>query len=275
MTDEHRWGLELARDEFLHAVTLKAQTDSRILAVWLEGSLGRGNADRYSDVDLHVLLRPDAAPAPDWEAWLGELRPLVLFNLLFGGAMVNAMTVEALRIDLWPHTADTIQLDPQRVRVLHAHPGSVSLDGTAPAFAPEAARERALAVIREFWRCISLTPAVIGRGELLVAVQGLSVELGLVTELLMLEAGAVRDRGVKNLNAYLPAEAREALERAVLPPSMTPLHLAQAHLHLTEIVELHGRRAAQHLRFTYPAELEGTVMQYVSDELNRLNLRAE
>ncbi|WP_135229570.1 hypothetical protein [Deinococcus fonticola] len=209
---------------------------------------------------------------PDWEAWLGELRPLVLFNLMFGGAMVNAMTIDALRIDLWPHVGLSISLDAQKVKVLHARPGVILPGGTAPRPTPEAAGARALSVISEFWRCLSLLPAVIGRGEWLMAFQGLSVELGLVTELLMLAAGAVRDRGVKNLNEYLPHDLREALERAVLPPSMTPPHLARAHLHLTEIVKIHGRQAAQALDFPYPAALEETVMHYVHAELGRLKI---
>lgn len=274
MTNEQRWGVELAREAFLQTLTEKVKADPRFLAVWLEGSLGRGNADRYSDVDVHVLLLEADAQAlkPQWEAWLGGVRRLVFFNLLFGGAMVNGMTVEGLRIDLWPHVDDQIDLDPDRVQVLHAQEGRVSLNGMSPAPSREAMQERALGLIREFWRCMSLLPAVIGRGENLVALQGLSVELGLVTELLMLEAGAVRDRGVKNLNAYLPEDVRHELESLVLPQDMTQAGLAAAHVRLAELVRQRGPVIAEKLKFDYPLELERTVQRYVQDELDALKL---
>ncbi|MEI2776454.1 MAG: nucleotidyltransferase domain-containing protein [Tetrasphaera sp.] len=42
---------------------LQAQlaADPQVRAAWLAGSFGRGIADRYSDIDLHLLLRDVAA----------------------------------------------------------------------------------------------------------------------------------------------------------------------------------------------------------------------
>ncbi|WP_135229975.1 nucleotidyltransferase domain-containing protein, partial [Deinococcus fonticola] len=57
MSEDGRRELEQARDEFLQRLTEKVQPDPRFLAMWLEGSLGRGKANRYSDVDVHVLLK--------------------------------------------------------------------------------------------------------------------------------------------------------------------------------------------------------------------------
>ena len=61
------------QDEYLSRLNVTIQDDPSILAAWLEGSLGRGNADRYSDIDLHVLLTDDnlerfAAEAEQWLA---------------------------------------------------------------------------------------------------------------------------------------------------------------------------------------------------------------
>ncbi|SEJ67446.1 hypothetical protein SAMN04488058_1147 [Deinococcus reticulitermitis] len=255
------------REAFLAALTTQAAQDPRLRAVWLEGSLGRGNADRYSDVDLHVLLGEDDAQAmqAEWEGWLSGFRPLVLFNLHFGGAMINALTVDGLRIDLWPHAGDAVSPAARRVKVLHAQPGRLTLDSEDPE--PQASQERALAVIREFWRCISLVPAVIGRQENLVGLQGLAVELGLVTELLMLSEGVVRDRGVKHLNPYLPSGIRQQLEQSILPGTLTPSELTAAHLRLAEMMQIHGPLAAERLGFNYPQELEGAVLSYVRSEL--------
>lgn len=257
-----------AREVFLAALSAKAAADPRIRAVWLEGSLGRGDADEYSDLDLHVALT-EAADGPDWEEWLGDLTPLVLFDLRFGGAMVHALGEGGLRLDLWPQRGTgEIRLDPQRVRVLHAQPDVLRLDLVTPAPAPELQAERALALIREFWRCLSLLPAVLGRGEWLVAFQGLAVELGLVTELLLLEQGVTRDKGVKNLNAFLPAHLREQLEYGILPEALNAEALSAAHLRLADLVQLHGPRAAETLGFTYPQALEDAVLRQVADFQN-------
>ena len=42
--------------EYLKAFVDKADSDGRILAVWLEGSFAKGTADRYSDIDIHLLV---------------------------------------------------------------------------------------------------------------------------------------------------------------------------------------------------------------------------
>ena len=78
--------------DFLADLQAKLENDARVLAAWLEGSFGRGSADRYSDIDLHLLLREAGAFHSDARAWLEVLRPLVLYKLLFDGRMINALT---------------------------------------------------------------------------------------------------------------------------------------------------------------------------------------
>lgn len=262
------------RAAFLSGLTDSVRQDSRLRAAWLEGSLGRGNADRFSDVDLHVLLPEDevAAFRAQAEAWLGQLRPLVLFNTLFGGQMINAMTVDGLRIDLWTHGGEQVEVDPGAVQVLFEHPGTLTAKPPTAPPSVEATAQRLLSLIREFWRCVSLLPAVLGRRERLVAVQGLAVELGLVTELLVTASGAVRDRGVKHLNPFLPEHLRAELEALILPDSLTEQALADAHLRLAALVQREGRRAADAFCFEYPELLEETALAYVHQELTALQL---
>lgn len=42
--------------EYLNAFADKASSDTHILAAWLEGSLAKRTADRYSDIDVHLLV---------------------------------------------------------------------------------------------------------------------------------------------------------------------------------------------------------------------------
>ncbi|MGD9893789.1 MAG: nucleotidyltransferase domain-containing protein [Dehalococcoidia bacterium] len=44
------------RDELLHRIVEQLQGDSRVAAAWLSGSFGRGEADAWSDLDLHVAV---------------------------------------------------------------------------------------------------------------------------------------------------------------------------------------------------------------------------
>ncbi|WP_309569796.1 hypothetical protein [Deinococcus sp.] len=264
----------LGRDSFLSDLQAAVASDPRLRAAWLEGSLGRGSADRYSDVDLHLLVAEADIVAfrAAIEGWLRDIRPLALFNLLFRSAMVNAMTMDALRLDVWPHAGEHIDLEAARVRVLHAVPGAVTLNARSMPPDRGASARYLLGLLHEFWRCISMLPAVIGRQERLVAVQGLAVELGLVTELLIAGSGTVRDRGVKHANPFLPPDLRARLEAEVLPADLGEQALADAHLRLARLVQEQGPDISARFDFTYPQELEDVVLKNVWDELAGLGL---
>lgn len=51
------------RGRYLECAIELLQGDPRIAAVWLAGSLGRGDADEWSDIDLFVVVEDDAFPA--------------------------------------------------------------------------------------------------------------------------------------------------------------------------------------------------------------------
>lgn len=54
-----------ARDELIDRVTTGLSADTRIHAVWLGGSMGRGEADVLSDVDLAIVIVPGREVAAD------------------------------------------------------------------------------------------------------------------------------------------------------------------------------------------------------------------
>jgi len=257
---------------YLAAFTAKAQADARLRAAWLEGSFGRGNADRYADLDLHLLVQPAELEAlrQEIQAWLEALRPLVLFTWLFDRRMVNALANDGLRIDLWLHDDAVKTVDPQRARVLFAQEGALHFVTTTSTPNPAATAAHLERQIKEFWRCIALTPAVIGRGELITGFMGLMVEVNLLTDLLITGHGIVRERGVKNLNHYLPAGAQRRIEAALDLPGLSPASLIAAHWGLAQIVQETGPALAVQHGFPYPRQLEAVVLRYVEDELTRL-----
>lgn len=261
-------------DEYLHALAAKFEADDRIKAAWLEGSFGRGNADRYSDLDIHLLLAQDYVEAfrTNAETWLSTLVPLVLFNVLFDGKMINALTENGLRIDLWLHAGDTITLIEGKVSVLvdkmHCVRWKQSTTTTDSAIDLQALEQQT----KEFWRCIALLPSGVGRNELITCFTGLSVQTNLLVNIILAGYGITRDRGVKNLNQFLPPDTRQALEGALSMNELTRVSLVHAHLDLARIMQQHGPIIAAKHGYAYPAELEVAVLRYVRQELALLGL---
>lgn len=97
-------------DEKQRAVIERATTelpaDERILAVYLIGSYGSGQADRFSDVDVHLVVTDDSV---DWftEHWDDVLRkvsgPTVLADPIPGLVGGLGITADWLHVDLVVH----------------------------------------------------------------------------------------------------------------------------------------------------------------------------
>lgn len=189
------------QQEYLQLLKPKIEADGRIGAAWLEGSFGRGNADRYSDLDIHLLLPEHGLTdfQADVEAWLSSIRPLALFNRMFDGKMVNALTHDGLRLDVWLHPGESITLEQGKTLVLFDTDGRIRFDKTPQPADPATVAAALERQTREFWRCIALLPSVLGRNELIAGFMGLVVEVNLLTEILIAGHGIRRDRGVKNL----------------------------------------------------------------------------
>jgi hypothetical protein len=86
--------------------------------------------------------------------------------------------------------------------------------------------------------------------------------------------GIPRDRGVKNLNGFLPLDTRKEIEQALSLQGLTPQSCVRANLALARIMQTHGRVIADRHQFEYPAELERAVLDYVNRELEILGIEA-
>src|SRR5580693_1214855 len=53
----------MQRDDIIMSISLALERDERVAGLFLSGSLGRGMADRFSDVDL-LAVAPDADRLP-------------------------------------------------------------------------------------------------------------------------------------------------------------------------------------------------------------------
>jgi hypothetical protein len=262
-----------ALTEYLQALQSALHSHPTVKVAWLTGSFGRGNADRYSDIDLNLWLEGSELDAfrQATQAWLQGIRPLVLFRWMFNDRMANALTADGLRLDLWLHT-NAPTLDHERVHLLLDRTNRVQFDTrpTAPDTTTVAAR--LFDQIREFWRCIALTPAVIGREEYIVAVVGLTVEVNLLTDVVITGYGIPRDSGVKRLNPFLPAGLRAEIEGALAFGALTGKSLTAAHLALARIMMREGRQLATQHGFAYPFKVEEAALGYIRRELLPLDM---
>lgn len=165
-----RFLVELARrrDALLVRIREDLETDERAAAAWLEGSFGRGTADAWSDIDLHVVVRDDALTAwlggrNDWFAQLG--RPVMVMpssaselgdwqGVVFEGPVWLALAVH-------PVSTATRELD---TRLLFAR-ADIPLRVVAP-FDDEERRSRLQHDLDFFWAMTPIALKYIGRGRI-------------------------------------------------------------------------------------------------------------
>ncbi|MGB3305414.1 MAG: nucleotidyltransferase domain-containing protein [Thermomicrobiales bacterium] len=68
------------RDALLATVLTAVQRDPRVTAVWLAGSIGRGSADRWSDLDLWLVIEDRELPGiiADPSAFVNAIVPVTM-----------------------------------------------------------------------------------------------------------------------------------------------------------------------------------------------------
>ena len=260
---------------FIDALAAKAEADPRIRAAWLAGSFGKETADRWSDVDAHLLIDSSALDQfrDEVETWLAQIRPLVFIRLMFSGRMVNAMTDEAMRLDVWLHDDEIAAVAVDEARVLYEEEGIlVWQPHPGDALTPDAAAELLGREIPEFWRCVAMLPVVVGREEKLVGAAGNSIILLALTNVLCAASGYRRDRGVKALNSFLLPHHRRRVEEAALLTTLPHEETTRFPLRLARVMRECGPAICEQWDVAYPQAMEETVLRYVTQELRSLGL---
>ena len=260
--------------EYLKAFADKAASDVHILAAWLEGSFARGTADRYSDLDIHLLVAEEDKETfqQRLESWLSDVQLLVLFRETFPGRMMTCITTAGLRLDVWLHAADTVSLERTKVHVLSAAEGCIQFKEACKDIESKDVSSVLKQHFNEFWRVLAILPTVLGREEYIAGFMGTTFVVTSLTEVLIIGNRKQRDRGVKNINAFIPQVIREEIETVLTIPSINRENIARAHLRLATIMQRCGPDIAEQHGLTYPFDLEKVVVNYVSRELQILGL---
>jgi predicted nucleotidyltransferase len=167
------------RDAFLDRATALLMADTRIAAAWLTGSLGRGDGDSLSDIDLWVIVADDHCPRVTEErrTFIAQLgRPLLIQD-----APRNAPPAGAFLLVLYESGAGHLQVDwqwqpqsharvPPDAHVLFDRAGIPSVRPPAP----PTAQERAAALTDQaifFWAMSAIAAKKIARRQLRAALR--------------------------------------------------------------------------------------------------------
>jgi hypothetical protein len=240
------------------------ESDNRVRALWLSGSLGRGDADAMSDLDLLVAVTDDGLPtfAEAWREWLADITPTLIARALpFAPGSLYAVTPDRLRIDVVAEPASRVPTSPFRHRlVVFDRDG---LDALVPQPASEGpSRDRVAALVEEFFRDVGMFPVVLEREDWLLGLEAIHLVRSLLYQLFVEVNAPLPSMGVKQWSTKLTLSQRAALES--LPTGAADrASVVAAHHQAAAAFELHARAACRALDIPWPEELATATHRYL------------
>ena len=198
----------------IDAIAARLQAEPKVHAAWLAGSLGKGEGDAFSDVDVLALVGegPVGGVSSEIARDLTSIAEPVLVNMLFGGAVLNVVADDWRRFDISFVPPDLLgRYDAAKLTPLFNR-GDVE-----PPILPDQAYrpspERVLQIVNEFIRVLGLSGVVLGRQEYVMGQSGVDI-LRRQTIDLCIEQNRIgpADRGgILHMNKLMTLEQRVLL----------------------------------------------------------------
>ncbi|SDT43751.1 nucleotidyltransferase domain-containing protein [Microlunatus soli] len=200
-----------------------------VRAVWVAGSLARGEGDQYSDVDLNCLITDDSIPF--WRAQWSEVVARCVGNLTLSRTINDAiiggfsLTSNWEHVDLILHPLTSFAHRPTDHRTLYDPDRLIESAPRSAAAEPQ----MDVGDMSEFFFYLAGSFAtVIGRGELALA-QDAVIDLRRWLVRLMLAENRLQPfGGARRLNPLLTAEQRAELEHVGALASLDDVTAAAA-----------------------------------------------
>ncbi len=253
------------QQHLIDVIARRLNAEPGVDALWLAGSLGKGQGDAYSDVDLLVLVADGAAGEVSVRL-ARDLVPamaVVLVNSLYGGRVLNMVTDDWARFDLTiVQREDLPRYDSTALTPIF------NKGDNAPPARPRTpyrtSPDQLLTLVKEFLRVIGLTPVAMGREEYQLALNGVDLLRRMTMDLMLEENGvapAARG-GALHRNHLLTAEQRDALQAlpviAAERSSIIAGDAAFAGLFLPR-----ARRLAAEIGMDWPTEFEDATRRHL------------
>ncbi|MGW0229482.1 aminoglycoside 6-adenylyltransferase [Actinopolymorpha singaporensis] len=243
--------------------------DERIRAMWLSGSLARGDADAGSDLDVLLALRDDDfdAFAGSWRDWLATVTPALIARALpFASGAFYVTTTDCLRLDVVTEPVSKLAETPHRHRLVVLDRDG--LDATVPA--PEPGRgpdtEQMARLVEEFFRQQAIFPAMVARGDWLCVCVGVQQAQQMLYELFVQANQPLPPMGIKRWSAKLTPEQRAVLE-SLPAPTAKPASAITAMRATALAWRFVGRQTLATAGVPWPTELDRAVGAYVDREV--------
>jgi hypothetical protein len=238
-------------------------------AAWLAGSLGAGEGDAYSDVDVLALAVDGqvAQASASVERGLTAFADPVLINRLFGGRVISVVGADWSRFDITiVQGAELERYDARRLTPMFNR-------GRRQPPLREARPYRTtpqvlLPIVQEFMRILGLLPLAIGREEYILSFSGVE-HLRRLTLDLMLEANGVspaRRGGALRRNPFLTEAQRAAM--MALPPLLPSRESGiESNLAIARIFLPLARALATEIGMAWPDRLETAMRNHLRARL--------
>jgi len=270
--------LDLPQKETLRRIAARLWADPDSAALWLGGSFARGVADKNSDLDLRVAIRPEAVPrwqgaemtAQDVSGRIGETVVGMTSMRWEGTALYQLLLADGLIMDF---LVQSIERDPPMdfTLVLGCRDtdfGQALASARLPPPADPVPADPAVIcqVITEFWIGSHKHIRVLSRNLDLLALIGLGLEQSALVRLWYVDATG-RDQGTQRPTIHTLTQVVRAAAESVGPHSLETLGSTRTNrAEIRQAIEAYrneaaavGRRLAGHLGFAYPDALEQTV----------------
>jgi hypothetical protein len=162
-------GLGTKRDDILQRIIETAGKDDRVVAVWLTGSFGRGEADAWSDLDLHLAI-DDACLDAWWRSRDAFYRQIAPPLLILPERISNAQEDARMQLVSFPGPVEVdwnigpvgVATRPSTSRVLFARQ-DIPVARPLP-LDPDTRRDRLQWATDYFWAMTPIAVKYAGRG---------------------------------------------------------------------------------------------------------------
>jgi hypothetical protein len=263
----------MKQSAFIEHAKEMLESDSRLGALFLGGSFGRGSADDYSDLDfVGVAATADHIEmATAWRETVASFAPVVYWSQRSGGGLLlNAVTEEWLRIDLWlvdtsfflenllspaPHYAQsTVKMLVDRHDIASKLPASLLATSPNP--------DTVNYLIGEFIRVLGLIAVGMGRGEDVLGVTGAGLLRDLLTRLMVEETQSPERGGMLHLSRTVTPEQMAVL-RALPYPGPHREEILAAHWATAAAFFPRARALADDAGITWPTAFEAATRRHL------------